>query len=223
MGFTRRAMLTLSSLLCLALHVSAAPGAVHEDVPAAIDPSARYLIYLHGRIVEMQGRQAVSPEFGRYEYDAILQALASKGLVVISEVRGTDTGPAYAKKVAGQVRKLLAAGVPANHVTVAGFSKGALLARAASAELGKPDVRFVIMAGCGPRAAQSIKAGALKGRILSLYDQADAMAGSCRPLFATAPGLESKEVRLTIGMGHGVFFTPRKEWIDLVADWALRP
>jgi len=81
----------------------------------------------------------------------------------------------------------------------------------------------VIMAVCGPRVVQSIKAGALKGRILSLYDGADTMAGSCGPLFATAPGLQTKEVRFTIGRGHGVFYTARKEWIDLVADWARRP
>lgn len=213
-----RPALALTALICAAVHGSAAPGSVHNDVPPSIDPAGRYLIYLHGRILEVQGRNAVSPEFGRYEYDAILKALADKGLVVISEVRGGDAGPAYAKKVAGQVRRLMAGGVPASHITVAGFSKGGSLARATSAELGNPSVNFVIMAGCGRGAAEPSAAGRLKGRMLSLYDASDEMAGSCRRLFA--PGMQTKEVKLTTGLRHGLFFRPRPEWLDLAADWA---
>ena len=195
-------------------------GSIHEDVPASIDPKARYLIYLHGRILETQGRRAVSPDFGRYEYDAILRALAGKGLVVVSELRGGDTPPDYAKKVAAQVRRLEAASVPASHITVAGFSKGGSLARGAAVELADPAVSFVIMAGCGRRAADA-RPGTLKGRMLSLYDASDEMAGSCKPLFA--PGMEVKEVRLTTGLRHGLFFRPRPEWVDLVADWTRTP
>jgi hypothetical protein len=221
MSHWRRTVLALPILSCLALPASGAPGAIHEDVPASVDPAARYLIYLHGRIVEMQGRQATSPEFGRYEYDAILKALADKGLVVISELRGPNTGAAYAKKVTGQVRRLLAGGVPARHITVAGFSKGGFLALATSAEVGDPGVNFVIMAGCGPRADEPLKGRALKGRMLSLYDASDGMAGSCQKLFA--PGMETKEVRLTTGLRHGLFFRPRPEWVDLVGDWTRTP
>lgn len=209
-----------AGLLCLALPSRAGPGSVHPDVPASIDPAARYLLYLHGRILEVQGRQAVSPDFGRYEYDAILRALADKGLVVISELRGPDTDASYAKKVAAQVRKLVAGGVPARHITVAGFSKGGFLARATAAELADPAVNFVLMAACGRRPDPG-RAGPLKGRILSLYDERDEMAGSCGSLFA--PGIETKEVKLATGLRHGLFFRPRPEWIDLVSGWALRP
>ena len=197
-----------------------AAGAVHEDVPASIDPAARYLIYLHGRILEVQGRQATSPDFGRYEYDAILRALADKGLVVISELRGPETDASYAKKVGAQVRKLEAAGVPARHITVAGFSKGGFLARATATGLADPALNVVLMAACGRRPDPG-RSGTLKGRILSLYDESDEMAGSCAALFAA--GMETKEVKLTTGLRHGLFFRPRTDWIDLVAGWALRP
>jgi hypothetical protein len=211
----------LSIILLLTLVPrAAAAGSVHEDVPASIDPAARYLIYLHGRILEVQGRQADSPDFGRYEYDAILRALADKGLIVISELRGPETNASYAKKVAAQVRKLEAAGVPASHITVAGFSKGGLLARATAAGLGDPALNVVLMAACGRRADPG-RPGMLKGRFLSLYDESDEMAGSCEPLIA--PGMVTKEVKLTTGLRHGVFFRPRADWIDLVADWAARP
>ena len=207
--------LLLSS--CLSLPAEAASRAIHTDVPDSIDPAARYLIYLHGRILEVQGRRATSPDFGRYEYDAILAALADKGLVVISELRGPDTGPDYAKKVAAQVRKLVAGGVPANHITVAGFSKGGFLARATALELADPAVNFVIMAGCG-RGTDTVAARRLKGRLLSIYDESDEMAGSCQRLFAS--GMPTREVKLTTGLRHGLFFHPRPEWVDLVADWA---
>jgi predicted esterase len=220
MRLWRAVGVALSFSSCLCLEARAATHAIHADVPALIDPKARYLIYLHGRILELQGRQAVSPDFGRYEYDAILKALAGKGLVVISELRGPDTGPAYAKKVAAQVRKLVTAGVPAGHITVAGFSKGGFLTRATALELADPGVNFVIMAGCG-RDPDEAAAARLKGRILSLYDESDEMAGSCQRLFA--PGMQTREVKLTTGLRHGLFFRPRADWIDLLADWALKP
>ena len=216
----RRTLLAWAGLLCLAVPSVAAPGSVHTDVPASIDPAAHYLIYLHGRILEVQGREAVSPDFGRYEYDGILRALADKGLIVISELRGPETTVAYARKVAAQVRKLEAAGVPARHISVAGFSKGGLLARATAAGLADPALNVVLMAACSPRMEPGRK-GTLKGRILSLYDQSDEMAGSCASLFA--PGTETKEVKLATGLRHGLFFRPRPDWIDLVADWARRP
>ncbi len=219
MRLLRRAVLTIAALVTLGPPVRAA-GSIHTDVPASVDPAARYLIYLHGRIVELQGRQANSPDFGRYEYDdAILRALAAKGLVVISELRGADTDASYAKKVAAQVRRLEAAGVPPGHVTVAGFSKGGFLARATAAALADPAVNFVFMAACGRRPDPG-PAATLKGRILSLYDESDEMAGSCQRLFA--PGMPTREVKLTTGLRHGLFFRPRPDWIDLVTDWALK-
>ena len=214
----RRAVLTITALVTLGPQARAA-GSIHTDVPASIDPAARYLIYLHGRILEVQGRHANSPDFGPYEYDAILRALAGKGLVVISELRGADTDASYAKKVAAQVRRLEGAGVPPVHVTVAGFSKGGFLARATAAELADPAVNFVFMAACDRRPDPGPPA-VLKGRILSLYDESDEMAGSCQRLFA--PGLPTREVKLTTGLRHGLFFRPRPDWIDLVTEWALK-
>jgi len=71
-----------TGLLCLA----ALP--ILSEPPAKADPAATYLFHLHGRIVQEQGREAVSPKYGRYEYDAILARLAEAGLVILSEVLG---------------------------------------------------------------------------------------------------------------------------------------
>ena len=104
--------MTLFSAACLALATAVPPGAILTDVPSKPDTKARYVFYLHGRILEVQGRNAVSPDFGKYEYDAILAALAAPGFTVVSEVRGDGAGDEFAAKVARQIRALKAAGVP---------------------------------------------------------------------------------------------------------------
>ena len=68
--------------------------------PDTIDPAKQYLFYLHGKIIEDQGIPAVSPEYGEYEYEAILKKLSGYGFVVISEPRPKNTdGVEYAKKI----------------------------------------------------------------------------------------------------------------------------
>lgn len=97
--------------------------------PASIDPEADYLFYLHGKIIEDQGLPAISPDYGEYEYAAILEALQGYDYVVISEQRAANAdGIEYARRVAGQVTMLLVAGVPPEHITVVGASKGAGIA-----------------------------------------------------------------------------------------------
>src|SRR6185436_16418446 len=51
----------------------------------------KYLIYLHGKIVEDQGAAAESPYFGGYKYEAILSAFRNEKFVVMSEVRKPNT------------------------------------------------------------------------------------------------------------------------------------
>ena len=75
-------------------------------------PAAPVVIYLHGRIVEEQGPGAVSPEFGAYGYQAILDSLRAGGFQVLADLRpkGTDVTE-DANRVARQVDSLLKAGV----------------------------------------------------------------------------------------------------------------
>src|SRR5512139_636338 len=49
--------------------------------PSMVDVTHRYLFYLHGKIIEDQGLPAVSPEFGEYRFEEILQALQNYGFV----------------------------------------------------------------------------------------------------------------------------------------------
>jgi pimeloyl-ACP methyl ester carboxylesterase len=197
-----------------------APAApILTDVPARIDTGARHLFYLHGRILELQGRDATSPDFGPYQYDAILQAFARRGFTVISEVRQGDAGMPFVRKLVGQVRRLLAAGVPAQHVTVVGASKGGFLTLAAAAELGEAELSYVVLAGCGPSTVRL--APRLRGRVLSIHDSRDRYSPSCEETFRNAPSLgPHKEIVLELGLDHGLLYAPREEWVAPATEWA---
>ena len=190
-------------------------------VPAEIDPGARYLIYLHGAIIETMGVRPTHPRFGVYEYEEILSTFAERGFVVISEARpsGTD-GMVYAATVVDQVRDLLAAGVPADHVTVVGFSKGGGIAIAASSMLANDDVNFVFMAACSPWLDSHPEIVA-RGRLLSVREASDDLVGSCEGFFERSPSPHDHvEILLELGGGHGAFYRPRSEWVEPVAEWA---
>ena len=160
---------------------------IFADVPAEVDPGACYLIYLHGAIIETEGVRPTHPRFGVYEYEEILATLAERGFVVISEARpaGTD-GMLYADRVVGQVREILVAGVPPDHVTVVGFSKGGGIAIAASSKLANDDVNFVFLAACNPWLDSHPEIVA-RGRLLSIRESSDNLVGSCEGFFGRSP------------------------------------
>ena len=182
----------------------------------------RYVIYLHGRIVEVQqDRRPTDERFGTYEYDAILDSLRRPGFVVLSEQRPPRTDPdSFANHVADQVDSLVQTGVSPDAITVMGFSKGGWIAILTSARLREPAVSFVIMAGCGDWAfdRQDLY---VTGRLLSLYETSDSMGVSCSPLFARrSPRSQTREIALSLGLGHGTFFQPRSAWLGPAITWA---
>ena len=141
----------LLALLCLMLFASAGWAMPFSKAIKKVDPQEKYFFYLHGAIMEQQGKSASSPKYGVYLYDNIIEHFEDRGLVVIDEVR-TETNPnKYASRITMQVRQLRAAGVPAKNITVAGFSKGGYIALLVASSLGDPGVGYVIMAGCGKR------------------------------------------------------------------------
>jgi hypothetical protein len=208
-----------TALLSSTLH-GQEPPRVLRTAPEAPDPEARYLFYLHGRIVEDQGADAVSPEFGHYEYGAIVRQLAAPGFTVISEVRARDTDPhVYADSVARQIRRLLAAGVPARNITTIGASKGAVITMLVSNRLAA-GVRYVLLANCNDYIFRTF-ALSLHGDVLSIYEASDSLGQTCRPLFDRSPALgERNEVRLATGLRHGFIFRPLEVWLGPALAWA---
>lgn len=200
-------------------------GTVETDVPAAIDPGARYMFYMHGLAIEQGGQRASS-----YDFAGIQAALAKRGFVVIGESRGRVGNEAYARKVAGQVRALLSAGVPAGNITVAGHSKGGMITLLVMAQLANPDIAYVNFAGCGRegggfkgylRFARDQAAGA-RGRLLSAYDGSDRVAGTCKAALDRMADATVMERVLDIGGGHELFYSANSEWLDILQAWAER-
>lgn len=209
-------------LLALALPAAAAAqtGTISSAVPEAVDPQADYLLYLHGRIIETQGRRPTHPAFGVYEYDAILEDFAQRGFQVISQARPADTRTSdYAGEVAEQVRRLIDEGVPPEHITVVGFSKGGMITIATSSLLRMPGLRYVILAGCNQGVFDDTGL-TLTGKILSIHEASDNVGISCAPLFDRSPDAEeTMERRIDTGARHGAFYLPRDEWLEPMFAW----
>lgn len=182
---------------------------------------ARYLIYLHARIVEDAGRRPDDSQFGICEYDAILDTMRSAGLTVLSAQRPPRANSdSFAMQVVRQVDSLIGSGVPATAITVAGFSKGGWIAILASARLRNRSLSFVLMGACGPWAFERSDLQ-LSGRLLSLYETSDSLGVSCDPLFQRrSPGSPAREIPLALGLGHGTFYQPRSAWLDPMIAWA---
>jgi len=221
--------LATATLMMIALSLPASAGRIHTDVPAQIDPAARYLIYIHGARPESFPLSEPHPTRGLFEYQNILNALAASGFEVISELRMERTNPRrFARtRVLEQVKSLIAAGVPAQNITLAGFSKGGLIAMIVASQARQPKLNIVNLAGCGKGKSRQAydnflanDASKLSGRMLSIYDQADKISGTCQDVSAKAPRMPFEEEVLTVGGGHGTFYTPRKAWVDRVSSWA---
>lgn len=198
-----------------------AQGLITKDVPEKVDAGARYLFYLHGRIIEEQGIRPTSERWGVYEYEEILEAFKRRGLVVISEARprGTEI-EAYAAKVINQINALLKAGVAPRNITVVGASKGSVIAMVVSTRLKNRDVNFVLMGNCNDGTLEQRQVD-LWGNVLSIFDADDDIGGTCQKFFEKAKGLNKrKEVRLATGLGHGFLYGAMNEWIEPASAWA---
>jgi len=212
-------MLIVFSILCLGAF-SGGAGEVLSTIPESPDVEKRYLFYLHGAILETGLERPTHPEFGTYEYPKLLRAFADAGFVVLGERRGKGANvDAHAAEVVSQVRALLAAGVPDEAITVVGFSKGGAIAIRVSSLLGNEKLGFVFLGSCGPWVFRPELR--VSGRILSIFEASDALAGTCQPLFDNAAKVSAKkEIRIDTGRNHGAFYAPWKEWLEPTVEWA---
>lgn len=227
---TDEVALTIMSTITPLPEASLTPSDTEPDgneFPNLIDPTKRYMFYLHGKIIEDQGIPAVSPEFGEYQYEEILGTLQSYGFEIISEARPRNAnGWEYAQRTARQVSELLTAGVPPGSITIVGASKGAAIAAVASDLVKNPEVNYVLLGTCHPTLVEEWKQGGLilTGNVLSIYDFADdEYSGSCEELFSLSEGQglnRHDELVLQVGTGHGILYEPLSEWVLPTVRWA---
>lgn len=200
------------------------------DLPSAINPSAKYIFFLHGKIVETYGPNGRHSSFGIYDYHGIVKSFENLGFKVISEVRpkGTKLNK-YAGKILRQIKTLLAYGIPPEQITVVGFSKGCTITFLVSAKLKNSGVNFVLMSGCSHNGthvrrrhkkliSQSVQS--MKGRFLSIYDESDPKCDICqRILTNTSNETIFNEIKVKNGLGHSLFYRPRRDWLEPIVEW----
>lgn len=179
-----------------------------------------YVFYLHGQIIENAGPRPIHPEWGLYDYPAIVEALAAQGATVISEVRARNTNIfEYAGVTVSQIEALIARGADPSQIIVVGFSKGGIIATQVSSFLRRPEIRYALLAACINWAPQFPHLR-LSGRVLSVIETSDVVASSCRPFAEREDGPVSfSEIEISTGKNHAAFYLPRDEWLTPVMQW----
>jgi len=182
----------------------------------------QHVFYLHGRIVEVQGANAVETTmgYGAYKYQAILDSLKKYQFEVLSEVRPSDTKVnKYAEKIVAQIKELLQQGVPAKHITVLGASKGALIAMFVSNYLKNSDINYIFLAACDDGTFENYPDLNFYGNILSIYENSDSNK-SCQKFKDRSKGIKHfKEIELSTGLKHGFLYQPYSEWLSPSIKW----
>ena len=199
-----RRALPLAGALVVAMTV-ALPAAAQGPQEAVSD--AQYLIYLPS--------QSPSVDQG-----AIIQSLDDIGFDVITLAYAGELKLDYARRVAGEVRTLLAQGVKPAAITVLGAGTGSPIAVLTLAVTGSRQVNYVLLGECDSLLKVDYRFS-MSGRVLGLRDAADSGSGSCRPLWSGSPKVsERRDIVLNTGHGAALFDQPRAEWLQPVAEWA---
>ena len=217
----------VTRLLCALLIAASAPwlaAAQERALPRVIDPQKHYVFYLYGLYIDKRGPRGVT------DYPGILDALEDMGLMVIGEPGTLLGNDKYAAKVADGVHTLLAAGVPATHITVAGHSKGGFIALLAAVQIANPAVSYAVFGGCSVRGTGYRRrymrfvngdAQRLAGRFVIAWADDDPLAGSCDEAMQKA-SVTYRNVVLPAGLGHRLYFQPNALWLDVLREHALR-
>ena len=136
----------------------------------------KHVFYLHGMIIEIQGVNAVSDQFGDYRYNDIIDSLKSTGAVVHNEVRTTQTDfDDFCRKVSNQINVLVTSGVNPGDITVIGASKGAMMSMNIS-DMNEHPINYVLLGANSDRLENSYD-WTLHGYILGIYEKSDKIAG----------------------------------------------
>lgn len=165
----------------------------------------------------------IHPEYGKTEYQAILQEFKSSGFNVLSEKRnGNVNAREYAIGIVEQIDSLISIGVQPNKITVVGTSKGGYIAQYVSTLAHNPNLNFVFIASYRESDLLHIPEINFCGNILTIYEKTDPFGVSAvaRKENTTCDIPHFKEIEINTGLRHGFLFRPLKEWILPTIKWA---
>ena len=182
-----------------------------------------YMFFLHNKFIEENDLTVKHSEYGRAEYNEILDSFRKSGFIVQSEKRKSNTDVIkYANKIVSQIDSLIKTGVKPNHITVIGTSKGGYIAQYVSTYLKNPDVNFVFI-GCFQE-SDIINKPEINfcGNILTIYEKSDVNGVSAlkRKETSKLKITHFKEIELNTNLKHGFLFKALPEWIEPCKLWA---
>ena len=180
----------------------------------------KYIYYLHGRIIEIQGKDAVSEEYGKYEFDSIVAALGGSEHIVIAEVRTENVDYLeYANTISREIDSLVKQGIEPIDITVIGASKGAIIASNISSINPNP-INYVLLAGNNDYQEKN-NDWKFHGQVLCFYDYSDSIAGDNYDYWKNKENYTTKfeQIELKTHLGHGFLYKPLNDWILPTRKW----
>lgn len=191
-----------------------------DKLPDTLYPNQHYVFYSHGLIVEGEDPAPLHPEFGRYEFPAIKQALFDIGGFNLIALHREANLPfeQHTGVLKNWIYSLLDAGVPASNITLIGFSRGAQISAKVASDLREININTVLMAVCIGGDAEDFANAGIGGHLLSIYESSD-VPGSCSGLADRSKLLSFREVETSTGRSHGAFYQPLREWMEPLATW----
>lgn len=195
-------------------------------LPNKLSPYEKYLFYLHGGVVTSLGDNAVNParpEWGPYQYLAILDSLRSRGFRVISENRKEGvTNSVYAKRINHQIDTLMYHKISPDNIIIVGASAGSDIVLKVASLKENSRLNYVIMGGCWADGYKEYFHLKLYGKFLSIIEVTDPH-GSCSAIFEKRKNISGfNEITLNTGLSHGFLYKGYKEWIDPLVSWFER-
>lgn len=182
----------------------------------------KHIFYLHGRIIEQQGKNGVSEQYGKYELDNIIAALKVENGIVHAEIRNSNVDyKLYAIKVSKQIDELIKSGVEAKNITVIGASKGAIIACNISS-LNTNEINYVFLAGNNDYQEMN-NDWKFHGQVLCFYDLSDTIAGKNYDYWKNKENFTIKfeQIELKTNLGHGFIYKPLSVWVEPTKNWIL--
>ncbi|MFC3552448.1 hypothetical protein ACFOLC_15700 [Lysobacter cavernae] len=154
------------------------------------------------------------------DHAAIVEAFGDQGFDVSTHAYAGEDRRTYARRIAAEIKALMAQGVPAEEINVVGAGTGSAIATLASAAVGNAHVNYVLLGQCDPLLKHQYRFR-MSGRVLGVRDDADTASHSCRPLWNESPRVsERQDLVLNTSYGADLFDAPRNEWLQPLLEWS---
>lgn len=184
-----------------------------------------YVFFLHNKFIEENSLETPHPEYGKAEYNEILNEFRKAKCIVLSEKRSKNTDvKEYAQKIVTQIDSLFKIGISPKQITVIGTSKGGYIAQYVSTYLKNPNVKFIFI-GCF-QLTDIIETPEIQfcGKILTIYEKSDNFGVSAiqRKKTSKLKIKSFKEIELNTKLKHGFLYKALPEWTEPSIKWITK-